>query len=466
MSSKPPERLGRSFTVRLILVYAALFTLSAAVLFGLLYLLMGSTLERKDREIIEARLRECAAVYGSAGLPALQELVLHSRDNDRTRSFFVRLAKEQGSVLLLAVPDDWIHFDTPRPSTGDNWSRPAWLRIPKDEERDFLLASMKLADGSLLQVGRSSTNRQSLLNSFRLNFLLVMTPTLLFGVLGGAYFAHRAFKPVREVVSAAKAIIDTGDLSTRVPPTGSHQSELDELARQFNRVLDKNQALIQGMGEALDNVAHDLRTPLTRLRATAELAVQTTHDPAAAEALADCVEETERVLTLLTGLMDISEAETGVMHLDPVQTSMADLWENVLELYQFVAEEKNITIARELETPCLAFVDPTRFRQVLANLLDNALKYTQPGGQIRVACRTLGSWIEVRLQDNGQGIPQAEQSRIWERLYRGDKSRSERGLGLGLSLVKAIVQAHGGEAQVSSQPGEGSEFTIRIPVGK
>jgi len=445
--------------VRLSLWYALIFTLSAGILFGLTYLLLAAALQRKDHEVIETRLKACAAIYESGGLPALQKFVERSRETEKARTFFVRVASPSGSALLLNVPEDWVQFDTLQP--GGDLSHLVWLRIPKDEESDVTVASTKLPDDSSLEVGRSTNNRETILQPFRVSFLSVMTPALLLGVCGGAFFAHRATKPVREVVATARAIIDTGDLSARVGVTGQ-QTDLEELARQFNRVLDKNQELIQGMREALDNVAHDLRTPLARLRSIAEVAVQSTSDAAAGEALADCAEEADRVLTMLTALMDITEAESGVMQLKLEPTSIAALLGNVIDVYQLVAEEKRIVIEARFDSPCDAAVDSVRMRQVFANLLDNALKYTAEGGSVTVSCRAEGANIVVQFSDTGIGISAEEQPRIWARLYRGDKSRSQRGLGLGLSLVKAIVEAHHGVVSVESELGEGSVFTVEL----
>jgi signal transduction histidine kinase len=162
--------------------------------------------------------------------------------------------------------------------------------------------------------------------------------------------------------------------------------------------------------------------------------------------------------------MDISEAETGVMKLDRKTIDLSSVVDDMVELYGYSAEEKNITIARESGESVIVSADLNRIRQVIANLLDNAIKYTPEQGTITVATGRQGEQAVVAIRDTGPGIPPKDLPHIWDRLFRGDQSRSQPGLGLGLGLVRAIVQAHGGEVAVESNPGKGSSFIVHLPL--
>jgi signal transduction histidine kinase len=375
---------------------------------------------------------------------------------------FVRLVGPFQDVLLYSLPESWGAFDLSQlEETGTN---DVWRRVPAPGRNAALeVATLGLGNGTVLQVGKTTENRTELLAGFRRVLLLAATAALAVGLIGGLLLTRSTLKPLRDLRDAVQRILQTGQTDDRVPVSGTGDA-VEELGRLFNAMLARITTLIHGMRNALDHVAHDLRTPMTRLRVTAESALATDDPARHREALSDCLEESDRVLSMLTTLMDISEAETGTMRLSLTDVDVAPIVSEAVDLFEDVAEDSGVTITSTANEPLAVRADRDRLRQALGNLVDNAVKYTPRGGRVEIEAAREGTQAAIRVRDTGVGIPARDLPRIWDRLYRGDQSRATRGLGLGLSLVRASVEAQGGSVTVESTPGRGSTFTLRLPL--
>jgi signal transduction histidine kinase len=438
MSSSWTDTVRRgpgTFAFRLGLWYAVLFVAGGAVLTVLTYLLLASALERRDHELIVSALDRYAARYARAGLAGLQAEVA-SDPAGRHESLMVQVRGPLEEALFLSGPA---------------------------MSSDLEVATAQLPDGTLLQIGKSTEVRRDILRRFRAQAFLILLAVGAIGLAGGVLLTRPALAPLQRLSDALAAIVRTGQVSARVPVRGQ-DDPLDQLSRSFNQMLDRIETLIAGLRGSLDNVAHDLRTPLARLRAALEGAVEARGEEALRGAISDALEESDRVAAMLTTLMDISEAETGTMALDRAPVEVAAVLAEVRDLYEDTAEAKDVHLTLEPSPGLVVQGDRRRLVQAVANLVDNAIKYTPAGGHVALRARAEPPRIVLEVRDDGAGIPAADLPRIWERLYRGDHSRSERGLGLGLSLVRAIARAHGGDAAVESAPGQGSMFRLTLPA--
>ena len=434
----------RTFGLQLALWYATLFVSGAIAIVFVTYYLTATSLAQRDHQIINGKLGDYAAAYLRGGVRVLANTV-RSEQQVAPERLFVRVVDRGVESVVL--------------SNNEGWD-PGQIEI----------VSATLADGTLVQVGKSTEARDDLLSRFRAALGIVTLLVVVIALTGGWLATQSALFPIRRLTTAVQQIIRTGRTDARVPLAGTGDA-IDELTSLFNTMLDKIEGLVTAMRGALDNVSHDLRTPLTRLRGTAEMALASppAGEPAAQveyyrELLADCVEESDRVLVMLNTLMDISEAESGTMQLRREPMPLGDVVARAIDLYRDVADAKGVSLTVGVSEDVVVTADRTRLEQVAANLIDNAIKYTPSGGRVDVDVRRAGEAAVLHVRDTGPGIPADELPRIFDRLFRGDTSRTERGLGLGLSLVKAIVEAHGGTVEVSSEPAKGSTFTVRLPL--
>ena len=429
-----------TFGLRLALWYATLFVVGSMVIVFLTYWLTAASLAQRDRQIISSKLGDYASAYQRGGLGALADTV---RAEQRTapERLFVRVVDRGAEALVLSQPEGW---------------DPAALET----------ASLRLRDGTLVHVGKSTDARRDLLARFRAALGIVTLTIVLVALTGGFVVTRSAVLPIRRLTRAVGRIIRTGRTDERVPLSGEGSDDaIDELTTLFNAMLDRIEGLVTAMRGSLDNVSHDLRTPLTRLRGTAEMALASPPDvDRYREALADCVEESDRVLVMLNTLMDISEAESGAMQLHREPLRLSDVVARAVDLYRDVAESKGVVLTAHPPADVVVTADQTRLEQVAANLIDNAVKYTPASGRVDVDVLRQSDRAFLRVRDTGVGIRPDELPRIWDRLFRGDASRAERGLGLGLSLVRAVVEAHGGTVDVTSELGKGSTFTVALPI--
>jgi signal transduction histidine kinase len=463
MSSRWREHFRGGVGLHLAWWYAVLFLASSLALVGLTYVLLAVTLRDHDREIVQSTLVQFASAYTRGGTNGLAREIREAQVAGPGGPLFVRILGRRQDLVFVSMPDRWQQFDLQQLASPSLSGQQSWATLQTGgSDGDVLeVLSVRLDDGVLFQVGKSTERRAALLRRFRRVLLFNFGAIIAVGLAGGAVLTRTALQPVRALAATVNRIMSTGQTSARVPeqPPGD---AIGDLSVQVNAMLDRIDAVVSGMRGALDNVAHDLRTPMARLRGTAESALESQDPETLRAALANCVDESDRIMGMLGTLMDISEAETGTMALRLERTAVAEIVAQTTELYEDVAEDAGIALAATIPADLEVEIDRARMRQALANLLDNAIKYTPGGGRIDITASKSDGAVVLAVEDTGRGIPPDELPHIWTRLYRGDKSRSTRGLGLGLSLVKAIVEAHRGSVAVQSTPGHGSRFEIRL----
>jgi signal transduction histidine kinase len=451
-------RLFRTTTFRLALIYLGLFLVLVLFLLGFVYWTTSGVADRQIDDTIDAEITGLAEQYRLRGLGGLSEVV---SERSRNQRYSLYLLTGPGGFALAGnlntwpevVAGDangWFNFSYRRPVGGD-------VETHNARARHLLLGS----DFDLL-VGRDVEERHRIDQVLRASIAWAVALTLGLGLLGGIIFSRNVLRRIEAITRASRDIME-GDLRRRLPRSGS-DDEIDRLAGSLNDMLEEIERLVTSMREVTDNIAHDLRSPLTRLRNRIEVTLL--HEASPAEyraALDDTVSEVASLLDTFNGLLAIARAEAGRPEGTPEPFDLSAAVTDMVELYAPVAEEKSLVLTGDVATG----ISLTGFRQLmsqaLGNLIDNAIKYTPHGGHISVLLKYRDGRYELIVADTGPGIPETDRDRVLDRFVRLEASRNSPGSGLGLSLVRAVARLHGADLTLEDNL-PGLRVILRFPA--
>ena len=447
------RKLLNSSTFRMSAVYLVVFALSV---FAILYYVYWNTvvlLERQTDETIRSEVASLGEQYRQGGLNLLLQTV-------RNRSV---PARARGIYLFISPNDSRLagNLDALPPGTTE---QAGWIEFPYDvlgstDKRTHRARAYytRLSGGYTLLVGRDIESQRKFANLIRNALYYALALALVVG-LGGGIFMSRNFLKRIDTISATSRSIRAGDMSERIPVRGTND-EIDRLSQNLNDMLDQIERLMTGMREVSDNVAHDLKTPLTRLRARVEAALREDSKPALKQALSETLDEADELLRIFNALLSIARAEAGQMKERFESIDASEIIEEVGELYEPLVEDEGGTFTLRTMPGIIIRGDRQLLAQAVFNLLDNAMKYATPGEDeerkldIELALIEADDHAVISVSDNGPGIPAADHERVRGRFVRLDESRSKPGSGLGLSLVSGVARLHEGRLEFANSSG-------------
>ncbi|MGH6864947.1 MAG: sensor histidine kinase [Methyloceanibacter sp.] len=449
-------KLFRTTTFRLSLTYFALF--SAAAIVAIIYIYWNTTvlLSRQLNETIDAELKGLAEQYKAGGLDQLVRTVADRSETPGVSLYLVADGKgnQLAGNLSAVSPQLWnslgpVEFVYRRPAPGGVENRLAFANV------------FRLPRGYRLIVGRDIEGRRELAALIRSTMLWGLGFMALVGIGGGYWVSRKLLTRIDDLAETTRTIME-GDLVGRLAVSGSGD-ELDRLSQSLNLMLARIEQLMAGLREVSDNIAHDLKTPLNRLRNRVEEALREPYDETAyRETLERTIEEADGLIKTFNALLSIARLEAGAGGENREKLDVSALVCDVAELYEPVAEERGISLKADTARPIVIHADRQLLGQAIANLIDNALKYGAPFAangsdrppEVEVSTRTSGETAEIVVTDRGPGVPAPERERVLDRFVRLEASRSEPGSGLGLSLVAAVARLHGASLRLEdNEPG-------------
>jgi heavy metal sensor kinase len=420
--------------------------------------------DRTDQELL-LQVNRFSTLLATEGVEAVKNGAVIEAQAAGVKKVFFRLLSLNGQAFSSSNMSYWKDIDI-HETTIEELLRGSshvfeTITIPDRKERVRILYAM-LSPSIILQVGQAMESYSRFLDAFKGIFIATMTLLIIIAAGVGWFMARRAVSGVEAVTWTAQKI-SGGTLEERVP-VKTRGDEIDQLAITFNQMLDRIQTLLTEIKEMSDNIAHDLRSPITRIRGTAEVTLTTGKSLSEYEGMAaSTIEECDRLLDMINTMLMISKTESRVEKLSREEINLQGLVREACELFEPTAEDRGVTLSYDVPVRSHLVGDTRMIQRMLSNLLDNAIKYTPPGGTVTASISEDDVQVIISVKDTGCGISPSDIPHIFERFYRCDQSRSQAGIGLGLSLARAIARAHGGDIMATSTPNQGSTFTVTLP---
>ncbi|MBI2435298.1 MAG: HAMP domain-containing protein [Candidatus Hydrogenedentes bacterium] len=453
-----------SLALRLSCLHA--LVLGACSLFSFLavYTAMVSNVHHRVDERLRHEHSEVASLFSLNAISGIQETLTRLAHAEGTDQVFYRLLDERGVLLAESDAGAWTGLEVEQPAlsaavAGQPFYDGAVVGNSREQAR---VLYARLSERMILQVALRTAREMQPIRDLRQLFFTFGVLGLVFALIVGWFIVKRALFPLKNMTSTALMIAE-GNLEARVEPA-SRDRELDHLAQAFNLMLDRIQLFVRELREMNDSLAHDLRTVLARINLGAGRLLASRPISEEQESLTVAmVQDSAELLGMLNTVMDLSEINTRIVQPQFAPVDISELSAELFEFFEATAREKQITMQLHGADQAVVLGDRSRLRRALANLLDNAIKYTPEGGRVTVEVRHDKERVTFSVTDSGIGIPAEAQPFIFDRFYRADKSRSSDGHGLGLSLAAAIIQLHGGAIHVQSKEGSGSVFSVSLP---
>ncbi len=459
--------IPRSLSFRLTLWYTSAFLVCLFLAFMGLYLSLHSILDRRMNEDLQEDITEFQELFAEEGFKqVIREIQREVNSSDESEIFF-RLFDQTGHMVHHSDLSDWDKLDSERtfaPPQNLTQSHPIIkILFSATQEHPTKVISGFIGPNAILQIGETLEKQDEMREVLLMVFASIFFLGIPLASSTGWLIARRAVSGINEVSRGAQAL-ERGDLDHRVSVTAK-EDEIQRLANTFNTMADRIKSLIHEMREMTDNIAHDLRSPLARIRAIAETSLsQTESQQHKKKSAADTLKECDRLIHLINATLDIAEVDAGVNNQGKSPIHLSQLIADLCELFEAAAEEKHITLKIHLEQNCHIVGDKHLLQRMVANLLDNAVKYTLSEGEVSIELTRFPHECSLTITDTGSGIPYADQNRIFDRFFRCDQSRSLDGCGLGLSFARSVARAHGGDITVTSEASKGSIFTSIFPL--